>query len=131
MYLCRMSLELSGQVVKLLPEQSGQSQKGPWKKRDFILETNEQYPKKVAITCWGEKVDEISSLNPGTPVTVGINIESREYNDRWYTDIKAWRIDVGGSQSQDNTNTGSFNQINENPGDQVFTADETEGDLPF
>lgn len=131
MYLCRMSLELSGQVVKLLPEQSGQSQRGPWKKRDFILETNEQYPKKVAITCWGEKVDEISSLNPGTPVTVGINIESREYNDRWYTDIKAWRIDVGGSQSQDNTNTGSFNQINENPGDQVFTADETEGDLPF
>lgn len=131
MYLCRMSLELSGQVVKLLPEQSGQSQKGPWKKRDFILETNEQYPKKVAITCWGEKVDEISSLNPGTPVTVGINIESREYNDRWYTDIKAWRIDVGGSQPQDNTNTGSFNQINENPGDQVFTADETEGDLPF
>jgi len=131
MYLCRMSLELSGQVVKLLPEQSGQSQRGPWKKRDFILETNEQYPKKVAITCWGEKVDEISSLNPGTPVTVGINIESREYNDRWYTDIKAWRIDVGGSQPQDNTNTGSFNQINENPGDQVFTADETEGDLPF
>jgi hypothetical protein len=126
-----MSLELSGQVVKLLPEQSGQSQRGPWKKRDFILETNEQYPKKVAITCWGEKVDEISSLNPGTPVTVGINIESREYNDRWYTDIKAWRIDVGGSQPQDNTNTGSFNQINENPGDQVFTADETEGDLPF
>src|SRR6056300_332153 len=111
MYLCRMSLELSGQVVKLLPEQSGQSQRGPWKKRDFILETNEQYPKKVAITCWGEKVDEISSLNPGTPVTVGINIESREYNDRWYTDIKAWRIDVGGSQPQDNTNTGSFNQI--------------------
>jgi len=131
MYLCHMSLELSGQVVKLLPEQSGQSQRGPWKKRDFILETNEQYPKKVAITCWGEKVDEISSLNPGTPVTVGINIESREYNDRWYTDIKAWRIDVGGSQPQDNTNTGSFNQINENPGDQVFTADETEGDLPF
>lgn len=131
MYLCCMSLELSGQVVKLLPEQSGQSQRGPWKKRDFILETNEQYPKKVAITCWGEKVDEISSLNPGTPVTVGINIESREYNDRWYTDIKAWRIDVGGSQPQDNTNTGSFNQINENPGDQVFTADETEGDLPF
>lgn len=126
-----MSLELSGQVLKLLPEQSGQSQRGPWKKRDFILETNEQYPKKVAITCWGEKVDEISSLNPGTPVTVGINIESREYNDRWYTDIKAWRIDVGGSQPQDNTNTGSFNQINENPGDQVFTADETEGDLPF
>lgn len=126
-----MSLELSGQVVKLLPEQSGQSQRGPWKKRDFILETNEQYPKKVAITCWGEKVDEISSLNPGTPVTVGINIESREYNDRWYTDIKAWRIDVGGRQPQDNTNTGSFNQINENPGDQVFTADETEGDLPF
>src|SRR6056300_1671583 len=131
MYLCRMSLELSGQVVKLLPEQSGQSQRGPWKKRDFILETNEQYPKKVAITCWGEKVDEISSLNPGTPVTVGINIESREYNNRWYTDIKAWRIETPTA----NQPAAQAPPVTENkPADDIvgmsFSEDDSD-DLPF
>jgi len=127
-----MSLEVTGQVIKLLPLQSGQSQRGPWKKQDMIIETNEQYPKKVAITCWGDKVDEIQNLVPGTQVTVSINIESREYNERWYTDIKAWKIQTGAPQVVDNTNTGSFNSINEEPpGDAVFTADETEGDLPF
>ncbi|MBO6515858.1 MAG: DUF3127 domain-containing protein [Bacteroidia bacterium] len=127
-----MSLEVSGQVIKLLPEQSGQSQRGPWKKQDMIIETNEQYPKKIAITCWGDKVDEIQNLAPGTQVTVAINIESREYNERWYTDIKAWRIQTGSPQAVDNTNTASFNAINEDPpADTVFSADETEGDLPF
>ncbi|MCO4818051.1 MAG: DUF3127 domain-containing protein [Bacteroidetes bacterium] len=127
-----MSLEVTGQVIKLLPEQSGQSQRGPWKKQDMVIETNEQYPKKIAITCWGEKVDEIQQLTPGTMVKVAINIESREYNERWYTDIKAWKIDTQVGQPTDNTNTGSFNSINEEPaGDAVFTSDETEGDLPF
>lgn len=128
-----MSLEVSGQIIKLLPEQNGESQRGPWKKQDMVIETNEQYPKKIAITCWGDKVDEIQSLSPGTQVKVAINIESREYNERWYTDVKAWKIEAGGaSQPADNTNTGSFNSINEEkPADQVFTADETEGDLPF
>ncbi len=127
-----MSLEVTGQIIKLLPEQSGQSQRGPWKKQDMVIETNEQYPKKVAITCWGEKVDEIQSLTPGTTVKVAINIESREYNERWYTDIKAWKIETQTGQPSDNTNTASFNSINEEaPADTVFTSDETEGDLPF
>ena len=98
----------------------------------MVIETNEQYPKKIAITCWGDKVDEIQQLTPGTMVKVAINIESREYNERWYTDIKAWKIDTQLSQPADNTNTASFNSINEEPaGDAVFTSDETEGDLPF
>jgi hypothetical protein len=128
-----MSLELSGQVIKLLPEQSGESARGAWKKQDLIIETNEQYPKKVAITCWGDKADEIKKLTPGTEVTVAINIESREYNERWYTDIKAWKIDVGPSSkpAADNTNTASFNAINDKPAADTFTADETDNDLPF
>lgn len=128
-----MSLEVSGQIIKLMPEQSGESQRGPWKKQDMIIETNEQYPKKIAITCWGEKVDEIQKLQAGAQIKVSINIESREYNDRWYTDIRAWRIEpMGQSQGADNTDTGSFHSINEDaPTDTVFTSDETEGDLPF
>ena len=98
----------------------------------MVIETNEQYPKKIAITCWGEKVDEIQSLAEGTQVKVAINIESREYNGKWYTDIKAWRIEMAGSQPADSTNTGSFNSINDSElSDTVFTSDETGDDLPF
>jgi hypothetical protein len=134
----QMSLEVSGQVVKLLEEQGGESSRGPWKKRDLVIETNEQYPKKIAITFWGEKVDEMQNLTPGTAVKVAINIESREYNEKWYTDVKAWKLEVGDAISpsapKDNTNTASFNSINEQKGStekDTFTADETDGDLPF
>ena len=71
--------------------QSGQGKNGTWKKQEFILETPGQYPKKVCLSLWGEKVDE-TRLSVGEKITASINIESREYNGRWYTDIRAWRI---------------------------------------
>lgn len=120
-----MSLELSGKVVKLMPVQRGESQRGPWQKQELIIETVEQYPKQVAITCWGDKVDEVQSLQAGTQIKVGINIESREYNERWYTDVRAWKIDVeqgGGS---------GLNAAMDPPEAPIINMDETEGDLPF
>jgi hypothetical protein len=90
-------MELAGKIVKRLPVVSGESTRGPWKKQDFIIETSEQYPKKVCVTCWGDKVEELDKLSDGQDVRVSINIESREYNERWYTDVKAWKIDVMGA----------------------------------
>lgn len=85
-------MELAGKVISILPLQSGKSQKGEWKKQEFILETEGQYPKKVCITLWGDKIDQFD-LKEGEEVNAGIDIESREYNGRWYTDVKAWKID--------------------------------------
>ncbi|MDI6401520.1 DUF3127 domain-containing protein [Balneolaceae bacterium ANBcel3] len=84
-------LSLSGKVIQVLQEQSGESRNGTWRKRDFILETGGQYPKKVCITQWGDKIDQ-EPVAVDEDVVVSINIESREYNGRWYTDVKAWRI---------------------------------------
>lgn len=84
-------MEISGVVVTLLPQQSGQGKNGTWKKQEFILETPGQYPKKVCVSLWGEKVDE-HKLSIGDKITASINIESREYNGRWYTDVRAWKI---------------------------------------
>jgi hypothetical protein len=85
-------MEITGKLVEILPEQSGTSQRGEWKKQEFIIETLDQYPKKVCIVNWGDKVD-LSSLNNGEEITVHVNVESREFKGRWYTDIKAWKID--------------------------------------
>ncbi len=88
-----MNLEIEGKVVQLLEEQSGEGRNGPWIKQEVIIETDDQYPRKVCLACWGDKAAVAKSLQAGDRIKAGINIESREFNNRWYTDIKAWRID--------------------------------------
>lgn len=89
-----MAMEIKGRVVQLLPMQSGTGKKGQWKKQEFILETQAQFPKKVCMSLWGDKVDQFS-VAEGDEVTAMIDIESREYNGRWYTDVRAWKIEKG------------------------------------
>jgi len=94
-------MELTGKIIQLLPEESGQSARGPWRKQQYILETEGQYPKKVCFMAWGDKIDEFK-IQEGDELIVSINIESREYNGRWYTDVKAWKIQRGtASENQD------------------------------
>lgn len=89
-----MSLEINGKFVKALPEVSGTSAKGEWKKGGFVVETEEQYPKKIAIVCWGEdRLKDIAPLKDGDKIKVSIDIESREWQDKWFTDVKAWKIE--------------------------------------
>ncbi len=84
-------MEITGKLVQILPEETGESKNGPWKKQSFIIETQEQYPKKVCITVWGDKVD-LKSFSLDQDITAGINIASREFNGKWYTDVTAWRL---------------------------------------
>lgn len=87
-------MEIQGKVVKVLPLQSGDNARGGWKKQDFILETPGEYPKQVCISLWGDKIDQ-TPLTEGEEITASINVESREFNERWYTDVKAWKIQKG------------------------------------
>ena len=75
--------------------QSGTGKNGEWRKRDFILETSGDYPKQVCITQWGDSIDQ-QAVQEGDEITAFIDIQSREYNERWYTDVKAWKIEKGG-----------------------------------
>ncbi len=94
-----MALELEGTVIKLLDLQSGQSARGPWKKQDYILETEGQYPKQICFHAWGDNVDKFA-LQEGDKIKASIEINSREYNGRWYTDIRAWRVDKMSAMQQ-------------------------------
>ena len=86
-----VALEISGKIIELLPEKSGQSTNGGWRKREYVLETEAQYPKKVCFMAWGDKIDQFN-IQQGETVAVSIDLESREYNGRWYTDVKAWKV---------------------------------------
>jgi hypothetical protein len=88
-----MSTSISGRIFQILEQQSGNGQNGPWKKQVFIVETEGQYPKKVAFEAWNDKAQEIQESAPGDKVTISYNLESKEYNGKWYTTAKVWKIE--------------------------------------
>jgi hypothetical protein len=100
------NMEIKGKVIDLLNEQRGDGQRA-WRKRDFVIETQEQYPKKVCISLWGDKIDS-ANLKIGEEITVSINIESREFKGKWYTNVKAWKIDKGSESNAPTSGGGEF-----------------------
>ncbi|AFK04200.1 hypothetical protein Emtol_3067 [Emticicia oligotrophica DSM 17448] len=86
-------MEIRGKLIHLLAPQTGEGKNGPWKKQDFVIETDGQYPKKACLTIWGDKHNE-TFLTIGNEIVVSFDVESREYNGRWYTDLKAWKIEL-------------------------------------
>ena len=86
-------MEVIGKIIVDLPMQSGTSSAGnPWKKKEYVLETEETYPKKVHFDFFGERADQYP-LAIGDRVRLSFDIESREYNGRWYTNIRGWKAD--------------------------------------
>lgn len=90
-------MEIRGRIINLLPLTTGQGKNGEWKKQDYVLETLDQYPKKVCFNLWGDKIDQYP-VNIGDEVIVSFDVESREFNGRWYTDIRGWKIDRADAQ---------------------------------
>ncbi len=91
-----MALEFEGSLIKVLPEVTGQGKNGAWVKQDFVLETEDQYPKKACFTAWGDKSADLKTFSLGEKLKIQFSVESREYNERWYTDLRAIRIDTAG-----------------------------------
>lgn len=85
-------MEFVGVVYRVLPVQSGTSARGQWQKQEVVFEMPDEFSRKVCVTFFGDRVSDAASLQVGEKVNVSVNIESREYNGRWYTDVRAWRI---------------------------------------
>lgn len=101
-------MELSGKIVQILEKQQGEGKNGTWEKQEYILETTGQYPKKVCFNIWGAKIAQFNIQN-GEFINIGIDLESREYNGRWYTDVRAWKVERPGA-NQGGTSAGGFEQ---------------------
>jgi len=112
-------MEIKGKVVKVLQKQTGEGKNGTWVKRSFIIETEGQYPKKVQISSFGDKLN-VGLIKEGNILNVSIELESREYNGRWYTDVRAWKIELL-EQSK----------IEDKKEPQLNTQNNDDSDLPF
>lgn len=98
---------IQGKVVNVFDIQSGESPRGTWKKREFVLETYAKVSKKVCLVIKGELVDSLK-ISVGDSLKVSIDIESREYKERWYTEVRAWKIEPADSEAS-HTSAGDDN----------------------
>ncbi|NDV46400.1 DUF3127 domain-containing protein [Paludibacter sp. 221] len=84
-------MEISGKIIAVLPLATGEGKNGTWRSQDYVLETYDQYPRKVCFNLFNDRIDQFS-IAIGDDVEVSFDIESREYNGRWYTTIRAWKV---------------------------------------
>ena len=120
---------LEGKVIKCLGIKEGTSQAGrEWKLASYLIDTttNEQYPKQVAVEVFGEeRINELSII-PDEQVKLNVEVESREFNGKWYTSVRAW------GRAEDNTDAQPETQVVQTtqPETQVVPEDDST-QLPF
>jgi hypothetical protein len=85
-------MDISGKIIAVLPLATGQGKNGTWRSQDYVLETGDQYPKKVCFNLFNDKIDQFP-LAIDDQVNVSFDVESREYNGRWYTTVRAWKVE--------------------------------------
>lgn len=130
-------MEVVGKIILKLPLQSGVSQAGNnWKKQEYVLETEDSYPKKVHFDFFGDKADQFP-LNVGDRVRLSFDIESREYNGRWYTSIRGWKAEAAAAAvaaegpQQDPAVAAAAPAGAPVPPPPAFNTPEASDDLPF
>ena len=85
-------MDFEGKVIQFLGETTGTAKSvNPWKKKEWIVETFGQYPKKVKIQCMNARADALN-LEPGRDYIYSVDLESREFNGKWYTDVNVFRV---------------------------------------
>ena len=84
-------MEIEGTLIQKLAVQSGKSARGDWAKQDFVIEYQEgNFPTKACFNVWGaDKVKELEQFQIGDKIKLSFNVSSREYNGKWYTDLRA------------------------------------------
>ena len=85
-------MEFEGVVHKVLPVVKGTSQRGEWIKQEVVFELPGEFNRKLCVGFWGDKAQDAANLREGEKIAVSINLESREYNGRWFTEARAWKM---------------------------------------
>lgn len=136
-------MEVVGKIIQILPKQSGigSTSGKAWELQGFVIETLDQYPRKVYIELFGEQRIKDNPLDIDHVVTVSYDLESREFNGRWYTSVRAWKVVNGDGTGQPAqpaaaAPAGQGNVINPNQAPAVDPFDPNAGDgeqtdLPF
>ena len=124
-------MEVVGKIIHVLPLQSGTSKSGnPWKKQEYVLETEDAYPKKICFDFFGDRVDQFP-LKINDRVRVSFDIESREYQGRWYTSIRGWKSEPADGQQPMAAPQPAAAAVPAPPAPEFLESNSDSDDLPF
>lgn len=127
-------MEFEGVVYKILPATSGTSARGEWKKQEVVFELPQEFSRKICVTFFN-KDHEVAQLREGMTCSVSVNVESREYNGRWYTDVRAWRVQTKQNENNNpatpSAPSAPFAPPTEEPVSSYRANTEDVDDLPF
>lgn len=128
-------MEIKGKIILDLPMQEGISKAGnAWKKKEWVMETiDTPYPRKVKFHLFGDRADNVH-LELGKSYTLQCEVESREFNGRWYTDVAGLSAtEIGGGNTDFGPQQMGGMQMNQFGGVPVqdFSKGDDESDLPF
>lgn len=91
-------MDFTAKLIQINEPVTGEGKNGAWKRQEFIFETESQYPRKICVSVWGDRaIQDPSIMQIGNVLNVAFDLESREYNGRWYTDVRPWRISLPGA----------------------------------
>ena len=95
-------MEITGKIIAVLPANSGTSARtgNPWMSQTYVIETQGQYPKKLAFDVFGEERIKQFNIKQGEELTVSFDIDAHEYNNRWFNQIRAYNVEKSGLQTQ-------------------------------
>ena len=131
-------MELQGKVIAVLEARSGVSKAtgNTWMTQDYVVETHEQYPRRMVFNVFGEDKIKQFNIQQGEEINVVFDINAREWQGKWFNDIRAWRVDrVQPGQAQGAPDAGAASVPPFQPAAQAPAADfgggDSTSDLPF
>ena len=124
-----MSLEITGRIIAVLDKRPGVSNATgtAWSVQQYVIETHEQYPKKMCFDVFGEDRIKQFAIQIGEEVTVSFDLDAREYQGRWYNSIRAWKVERVKPETTNNLSK----TTNEVVFDMPFDGPSAEEDLLF
>lgn len=127
-------MEITGRIIAACEVKGGISQRtgNAWKSQEFVLETQEQYPKKCVFNVFGEDKLNAFNIQIGETLKVQIDIDAREYNGRWFNSITAWKVERPQAQAQAPApQQPAYQQPTPQPAYQPAATTNDKDDLPF
>lgn len=127
-----MELILQGKILQVFPMEQGLSKAGKeWAKQSYLLETQEQFPRKVIYSVFGEQRIADCEVQVGDVVKAYIDIESREFKGKWYTNVNAYKVELDIDDVQSAQQPSQQQAPVAQPQQPAASAEATDGDLPY
>ena len=87
-------MELTGKIIAVMEPRGGVSARtgNQWMTQEYVLEVPGQYPKRCLFNIFGEDRIKQFNIQQGEDLTIQFDIDAREYNGRWFNDIRAYNV---------------------------------------